>query len=239
MLNRVYPLVAVMALTIAAPVMAQGGGGMGGMAMGGKAGDPTSAVMGSGKLPTGWNMRFDPVRAGQTPHDMKEISFETMGDGYHFKSGPAAIYYKSGDAGKGQYSVSATFSQAKSSEHEMYGLFIAGTNLQDSAQTYLYFVIRPSDGMYLVKKRESNARPASPAPTMSALIAKDDPSDGHATNSMTIHVAADSIHFLVNGKLVKGMSKAELGMANTNGQVGVRINHNLNLQVTGYAFKQE
>ena len=238
MLNRVYPMVAVMALAIAAPVMAQGGGGMGGMTMGGRAGDPTTEVLGSGTLPSGWMMRFDPVRAGQAPHNMKEISFMMMGGGFHFKSGPAAIYYKSGDVGNGIYSVSATFSQAKSSEHEMYGLFIAGTNLQDSAQAYIYFVIRPSDGMYLVKKRESNARPASPAPTMSALIVKDDPKDGHATNEMMIHVAADSVHFLVNGKLVKGMSKAELGMSNTNGQVGLRINHNLNVHVTGYAFKQ-
>jgi hypothetical protein len=237
MRKMVLAQVAVLALVAAAPMMAQGGGGMGGMNMGGRAGDPTTIVMGTGQLPAGWMMRFDPVRAGQPQHDPKEVSFVTMGDGFHFKSGPAAIYYNSKDIGKGEYSVSATFAQAKSSQHETYGLFIAGANLQDSAQTYLYFVIRPLDGVYLIKKRESNARPASPAPTTSSLIVKDDVADGHATNTLMIHVAKDSVHFIANGKLVKGMSKAELGM-NIDGQVGVRINHNLDVHMSGYTFKK-
>ena len=237
MRNRILTQVAMLALVAAVPMVAQGGGGsMAGMA--GMGGDPTNKVIGSGQLPAGWLMRFDPVRAGQPAYDMKEISFVPMAGGFHFKSGPAAIYYNPKDMGKGVFAVSATFSQAKSMLHETYGLFIGGANLQDSTQSYVYFVIRPSDGSYQVKVRGSNAPPPKVAsPPVDPAIVKDDPTDGHATNTLTIHVAPDSVHFIANGKVVKGMSKAELGRA-TDGQVGLRINHNLDVHVAGFGIKK-
>lgn len=236
MRKTVIAQVALLALAAAAPMVAQGGGGMGGMAgMGGRAGDPTTKVMGSGQLPAGWMMRFDPSRPGTPTPDAKEVSMVTMGDGFHFKSGPAAIYYNPKDMGKGEFSVSATFSQAKSMQHEAYGIFIGGANLQDTTQSYLYFVIKPFDGTYLVKRRESNARPANVPAVVDAAVVKDDPTDGHATNTLTIHVAKDTVHFIVNGKLVKAMPKAGLV---TDGQVGVRINHNLDVHMSGFAVKK-
>jgi hypothetical protein len=36
---------------------------------------------------------------------------------------------------------------------------------------------------------------------------------------------------------VKGMSKAELGQA-TDGLVGIRINHNLDVHISGYGIKK-
>jgi hypothetical protein len=240
MRNTNLTRIAVVALFAAAPLAAQGGGGgMAGMpGMGGRAADPTTKVVGSGQLPAGWMMRFDPPGAGKPAQDIKEISFVTMGDGYHFKSGPAAIYYNPKDIGKGIFGVSATFHQAKSMQHETYGLFIGGANLQDSTQGYIYFVIRPSDGSYQIKVRGSNAAPPRIAsPPIDPAIVKDDPKDGSATNTLTIHVAKDTVHFMVNGKLVKAMSKAELGRP-TDGQVGLRINHNLDVHVSGYGIKK-
>lgn len=232
MRKTVWMQVAVMALGAAAPMMAQGGG-MGGMRMG----DPTKQVAGTGELPAGWMVRFDPVRPGQPEHTVKEIAMTPVAGGYHFTSGPAAIYYATKEMGKGEFSISATFAQPKSMMHEAYGLFIGGADLQDSSQSYTYFVIKPFDGTFLIKRRESNARPSSPPPVVSAAIVKDDPTDGHATNTLMIHVAKDSVHFIINGKLVKGMSKAELG-GSTDGQVGVRINHNLDVTMTGYTLKK-
>ena len=76
-------LITVVALAVAVPLAAQGGMNM----------DQTKTITGSGKLPDGWQMRFDPVRAGMAAPAITQISFEKMGAGYHFKSGPAAIYY--------------------------------------------------------------------------------------------------------------------------------------------------
>lgn len=222
-------------LALAAPLSAQGT--MQNM-------DPTNAVKGSGVLPKGWMLRFDPIaaRPGQPPRpqpEMTAIKFETMGSGFHITSGPAAIYYNSGDIGKEQYSVTATFGQRKSMSHEVFGVFIGGTNLQDSTQNYLYFVVRPLDGMAMVSHRTSNGRPKALLPYFaSSAINKDDPTDGHATNTLTIQVAKDSVHFMANGKQVAALAKSQLDGASTEGQVGIRVNHNMDLHISDYKLKK-
>jgi hypothetical protein len=233
---RPSPLVAL-ALALAAPLLAQqppAGGGMGAMGN-----DPTHKVTGSGQLPAGWMLRFDPViaRPGRptppTPQ-MTDVSFTTMGSGFHARSGPAAIYYRTGDAATGQYTATATFSQARSMAHEAYGLFIGGANLQDSTEHYLYFLVRPMDGGILVSRRTSDARPTALVPwTPDPAVNKEDPSDGHATNKLAIRVGRDSVAFLANDKVVRTLAKSELGIS-TDGLVGLRINHNLDVHVADF-----
>ena len=225
----------LIALVAATPLAAQGGRGMGGMRMGG---DPTAKVTGSGTLPTGWMMRFDPQRGGRIPAPT-EISFVTMGGGFHVNGGPAAIYYNPKDMASGVYGASATFKQAKSLQHEAFGLFIGGSNLQDSTQNYLYMVIRPWDGAVAIEHRSSNAAPTKlMAMTPDAAINKDSPTDGSATNTLMIHVAKDTVHFMVNGKLVKALAKSDLGGAMTDGQAGIRINHNIDIHIDGWSVKK-
>ena len=208
-----------------------------------RAGDPTKTVKGTGQLPAGWMMRFDPidnpanVRPGRptpakpTP-DM--VNVVTMGSGLHFTTGPAAIYYNPNDVASGVYAVSASFGARKSNQHEAYGIFIGGENLQDSTQSYLYFEVRPLDGGILIQHRNGDVAskmdklvPWTPDPAVN----KDDPTDGHASNTLMIHVAPDTVHFMVNGKLVKALAKSELRGAKTDGQAGIRINHNTDVHV--------
>src|ERR1022692_1032266 len=114
-------------LVAAAPLAAQGGG----MRMGG---DPTNKVAGSGTLPPGWLLRFDPPRGNAPLPPMTAVSFVAMGTGYHITGGPAAIYYNPKDMATGIYGATATFHAAKSMVHESYGIFVGGSNLQDSTQ---------------------------------------------------------------------------------------------------------
>jgi hypothetical protein len=184
-------------------------------------------------------MRFDPViaRAGRpTPPTPQatDVSFVPMGAGLHITSGPAAIYYRAADAAKGEYAVSATFSQRKGMQHEAYGLFIGGSNLQDSTQAYTYFVIRPMDGAILINHRAGDARPKQIVPwTPEPAVVKEDATDGHATNALTIHVAKDTVHFIANGKLVRAIAKSDLG-GSTDGLVGLRVNHNIDLHIADF-----
>jgi hypothetical protein len=205
-------------------------------------GDPTHQVRGTGVLPTGWMVRFDPPRRGQQPATPEMVNFVTMGSGYHFTSGPAAIYYNAKDMASGEYTVTATFSQRHSVNHEAYGIFIGGKNLQDSTQSYTYFVIKPCHsrcgtpgitlGEMLISQRTSDGRPTALVPLQhDDAIHTDDPTDGHATNKLAIHVAADSVHFYINDKLVKTLAKSELNGLSTDGQAGVRINHNIDVHV--------
>lgn len=238
-MNR--PLSVILALAVASPILAQGGG-MSGMNM-----DPTNKILGTGKLPDGWMLRFDPVaaRAGQpapAPHAMTEIKFVTMGAGFHFTSGPAAIYYRPADVGSGEFTVTAKFVQAKSMKHEAYGLFIGGANLQDATQKYLYFLVRPQDGGVYIQQRMSDAAPARGSGivpwTTEPSVNKESAKDSSATNELAIRVGKDNVQFLANCKVVKTLPKSELNGMSTDGIVGLRINHNLDVHVDGFALKK-
>lgn len=234
MRNSLLALLVVTA-AVAAPLHAQAGG----MAM-----DPTTQIKGTGTLPAGWSMRFDPARMmpgrpAPAPHAMTEVDFRAMAPGFHVTSGPAAIYYRAADAAKGDYTVSASFSQRKGMQHEAYGLFVGGNNLQDSTQAYLYFVIRPMDGSILISYRSSDARPrALQAWTADAAVNKDDATDGHATNALAVQVRADAVTFMANGKVVKTIPRLELAGIRTDGLVGLRINHNIDLHIADFGLKK-
>src|ERR1044072_7892432 len=60
---------------------------------------------------------------------------------------------------------------------------------------------------------------------------RDAPGPGAATNAIAIRVARDSVHFYVNGKEVRTFAKAALGGAPTEGLAGIRVNHNLDIEV--------
>ena len=98
----------------------------------------------------------------------------------------------------------------------------------------MYFAIRPMDGNYLIQHRNgdvSSKMDRFVPLTADPAITKDDATDGHASNTLTIHVAKDTVHFIANGKLVKAIAKSDLKGAKTEGQTGLRINHNTDVHV--------
>jgi len=197
--------------------------------------DPTHKVAGGISAP-GWTGRIDPQseRRGMKIDDAK---FTPMGSGYHITSGPAAIYWNPKDAVKGNYTVSASFTQTKAPMHpEAYGLVIGGTNLSDSTQSYLYFETR-GDGKYLINHRAGNDVHKIVDWTDTDVTNKADAA-GKATNDLAIRVTADSVDFMANGKLVKGFSKADLHGFVTDGQPGIRVNHNLDVHVDKFQVKR-
>jgi len=54
------------------------------------------------------------------------------------------------------------------------------------------------------------------------------------TNTLAIQVAADKVHFLVNGTEVMSVDASKVDTAGT---PGLRVNHNLNVHVEGFAVK--
>jgi len=210
-----------LAVGIAAPLAGQGM-------------DHTSNIKGSGKLPAGWNARFDQPGSALTQVDVRQA-----GTALAFRSGPAAIYWNTKDVAAGQYTVSALFEQKKSMMHEAYGVFIGGQNLSDPTQNYLYFVIKPQAGTMIINHRSSDARPrAIVAETPSDAVNKDAVGTGAATNALAIRVSKDSVHFYINGKEVRTFAKSALGGAPTEGLAGLRVNHNLDIEVRDFGIKR-
>ena len=200
--------------------------------------DPTTQVAGSG-LPAGWMVRFDPSRPGRPVPTVADVNFRVMAPGWHHNSGPAGIYYREADATKGTYTLSASFAQMKSMQHEAYGIFIGGSGLQSDKQNYLYFIIKPADGTFLINHRSSDAKPVTVVPyTASDAINKDAPADGAAKNKLSITVGKDDVTFLMNDKVVKVLKKTELDGASTDGLVGMRLNHNLDLHIVEFGVKK-
>ena len=221
-------ILAVALVAFASPVWAQA-------AQQAKENDPTHKVAG-GISVAGWKGRIDP-QAERRGMKLDDAKFAAMDGGLHITSGPAAIYWNPKDAARGNYTVSASFTQTKAPMHpEAYGLFIGGSNLNDSTQSYVYFETR-GDGKYLINHRAGNDVHKIVDWTETDATNKQDTA-GKATNELAIRVTADSVDFMANGKLVKGFSKAEMHGFAAEGQTGIRVNHNLDVQVEKFQVKR-
>ena len=176
--------------------------------------------------PAGWLTRLDRAGATQQPH------FMDMNGRLHVISGPAAIYYNPQNTATGAYRAQGTFTQNRPSAHpEAYGLILGGRNLDAENQDYLYFLIR-QDGQFLVKHRAGNETHDLIDWTEHAAVRQPD-AQGRATNTLAMDVSAAGVRFLVNGTEVANLPRVH--MLNTEGIVGLRVNHNLDVVISDFA----
>lgn len=195
--------------------------------------DPSIKVKSVG-LPAGWTVRLDDKEKNYSADDTK---FVTMGSGFHVTSGPAALYYNSKDQASGAFTASASFGQRKAPEHpEAYGLFIGGSNVAMPNQQYFYFLVR-GDGKFFVAHR-AGAEVHRIVPWTEAAAINKQNEAGAATNVLSFRVTPDSLHLLANDKRVKSFAKSELHGFKTDGQVGLRVNHNLDVHIGAFEIKK-
>jgi hypothetical protein len=183
--------------------------------------DPGMPVQGGGVFPAGWTVR--PDEAGQE----SQVKFVSMSPGWHVTVGTAAIYYRATDQAKAPFTLTSKIHlfPGTGSHQEAFGLFIGGKDLGGTKEEYTYFLIR-GDGTFKVKFREGDkVSDVTPGWTANAAIVQSK-ADGPVANVLTVSAKDDKVGFQVNGKEVwSGKVK------DTNGQVGLRINHNLNMHV--------
>jgi hypothetical protein len=183
---------------------------------------------GGGVLPEGWKSRFDLPNM-----KLEHVRFLSKGTGYHVTSGPPGIYYNATMTASGEYTVKGTFTQLAEGEHrEGYGPFIGGTDLDGAGQRYTYFLVR-KDGKYLIKQRDGINTKGVMDWTAHAAIKPFD-ADKKMTNDLAIVVGPSEVQFLINGTEVARRPRAEV---DTNGIVGLRVNHNLDLDVAGLTIE--
>lgn len=171
--------------------------------------------------PEGWTGRADRGEASG-------IKFVAMAPGFHVTPGASGIVYRTADKAAGNFHAIGSFTQTKAPSHpEAYGMFLAGNNLAAENQSYIYFLIR-GDGKYLVKKRDGAATVNIVGWTDHESIQKQDAA-GKSTNQIEIDANGPKVVFKVNGKAVY-----EMEAANRGGQVGLRINHGLDLHIASF-----
>jgi hypothetical protein len=184
----------------------------------------------------GWTGRIDPQAAKQG-RKLTDDKLVSMGSGFHVTSGPAAIYWNPANTASGNYTVTGSFTQTKAPVHpEAYGLFIGGKSLEAPNQSYAYFVVR-QDGKYLINHRANDSTVHKLVDWTANAAVKPADASGKATNQLSIVVGPDKISFLANGMEVSAMPRANLDAMGqgTTGIAGVRVNHNLDVHIDGFA----
>ena len=191
--------------------------------------DPDIAPEGQATpLPAGYELRLD--RAGAEAAEYRVGEHE---GGIHVETGPAGILYDaSHTVESGDYSVSASFTEigAPPNHREAFGLFIGGADLQGEQQRYTYFLVR-ADGRYLIKQRNGGETSNISDGWVDSDAVNGAAEGGDVTNELAIEVSGDQVHFSVNGTEV---ATHPVSAVDAYGIAGVRVNHNLNVQVDDF-----
>jgi len=196
-------------------------------------------VSGGGISVPGWQGKVDAdaEKAGQTVNDAKLAS---DGKTLLVMTGPAITYWNPKNVAKGDYTVSATFTEPKfmnlNTHPHPYGIVIAGNDLGTAQQSYVYcaaygngnFVVRGfgPDAFQLNGRREAND-----AVHKAAAVGQP------VTQEIAMQVKGDKVSCIINGTVVKTFEKTELitpgKLKSTDGVYGVRFAHNTDATVTG------
>lgn len=175
--------------------------------------------------PADWNVRLDNANA-----DPSAVEFVAMTPGWHVTTGPAGILYNPEHRAQAHYRLSSTvFLFDPGRRHrEAYGVLFGGRDLDGANQAYSYFLIRDT-GEFLVKLRRGASTETVVPWTASDAIMKYPGAGEQAKNVLAVECGAETVDFYVNGQKVTSVPRSGLM---TDGIVGLRVNHSLNLHVS-------
>ena len=189
------------------------------------------------QAPKGWKMRVDRSTSASDPDGSGDIKFVTEGSGFHATNPKAAVYWDPAKKATGNYTLKGTFTLLKPSGHpNYYGLIFGGSDLEGPQQNYLYFVVA-QNGMWLIKHREGDAGTSNVSPKTPNDAVKKPDDTGKSVNTLEVRVGADKVDFVVNGTVVHSEPKTG-ALAKTDGIVGIRVNHLLDVQIDGFGVSK-
>ncbi len=204
-----------------------------------RAQDANRAVVGGGIAVPGWMGRIDPkeLSGGEK---LENARLAKEGDALHVTTGPAVAYWNPESTARGNYTVKATFKEARymnlNSHPHPYGIFIAGSDMGTDRQSYLYCAAY-GNGSFIV-------RGFGPAPfqmngrwsSNSAVNRAAGPGES-VTQEIALSVKDDKVACAINGTVVATYDKALLvadgKLKSTDGVYGIRFAHNTEAVVTG------
>ena len=200
--------------------------------------DADKKVAGGGVTVKGWQGKVDSGnRQGLAITDSK---LAPEGSGMRLMTGAAALYWNPANVGKGDFSVKATFDEAKQpyNHPHPYGVFIGGKGLDGDQPQALYCAAYRS-GNYIVRGF-SGGKPFGivQKPTPNDAIAKG-AADAPVKQEVMMRVSGDKVECTVNGASVWSATKADVTGAgkldSTDGITGIRVSHNSDALVSNFA----
>jgi hypothetical protein len=207
--------------------------------------DPDRTIAGGGVTVKGWQGKTDPAgstsnKQGLTINDAK---FAPEGDGFRVTTGAAGLYWNPANAGKGDYSVRATFTEARQTYNHPhpFGVFIAGSQLETDHPNALYCAAY-RNGNYLVRGF-SHGKPFQVIPKVAPheAVKKAGGPDEQVVQDVALQVRGDRVECVINGAVVWSGSRADVvgegRLASTDGIAGIRVSHNSDALVTNFSVK--
>jgi hypothetical protein len=197
-------------------------------------------VAGGGISVKGWTGQIDAKEktAGLTLDNAKLVK---DGDALHVTTGPAVTYWNPKNTAKGDYTVSATFTEPKymnlNDHPHPYGIMIAGNDLGTEQQSYLYCSAY-GNGTFIVRGfGPAPFQVGGRAPTADPAVNKAAGKNQPVTQEIAMTVKGDKVSCSINKKVVATYDKSTLVTAgklkSTDGVYGLRFAHNTDVTVTG------
>ncbi|MDP9038303.1 MAG: hypothetical protein M3O02_03390 [Acidobacteriota bacterium] len=199
------------------------------------------AIEGGGISVAGWQGKVD-SGAEQQGQGVKDAKFAPEGKGFRVTTGPAVAYWNPQNVGKGDYTVSATFTEPKfmnlNSHPHPYGVFLAGNDLGTAEQSYLYCAAY-GNGYVIVRgfgpaPFQMNGRRGDTNAAVHKAAGPGEP----VTQTIALSVKGSTVSCSVNGTEVASYDKSALVTAgklkSTDGVVGIRSAHNTDVVVTDF-----
>lgn len=195
--------------------------------------DPENPTSENNAVPADWSVRLDKADANVVIGDDSEsadIFFVNMVPGWHITTGPAAIFHHDGSTASGDYTAEAIIHLFNPGERrEGFGLIIGGEDLDGENQAYDYFLIRNSGEFLIKRRRGEETENIQPWTASDHIVRYTDPEVSSVKNVLSVEVAGESVMFKINGETVAQYAKDAI---KTDGKVGIRVNHALNLHVS-------
>jgi hypothetical protein len=196
--------------------------------------DADKKVAGGGVTVKGWQGKADPGnKQGLTVNDSK---FAPEGSGFHLTTGPAAVYWNPANTAKGDFTVKATFREPKQTYNHPhpFGVFIGGSQLDTETPTMLYCVAY-RDGNFTVRQFTAGKPSQVVRRTPHEKVAKAASPEAEVTQEVAWTVKGDRAECSINGAVVWGGTKADVGGASFDGLTGIRVSHNSDAVVSNFA----
>lgn len=199
--------------------------------------DADRKVAGGGVLVEGWQGKADPAnKQGLT---VKDSRFAAEGNGFRITTGPAGIYWNPSHAASGDFTVRATFREPKQTYNHPhpFGVFIGGSGLETDTPTMLYCVAY-RDGTFLVRQFAEGKVNTLAKKAPHDRVMKASGPEAEVVQEVGWNVKGPRVECVINGAVVWSADKSEAPALTTNGQTGIRVSHNSDAIVTGFAVSK-
>lgn len=203
--------------------------------------ESSTKVTGGGVHVKGWTGEID-AKEKTAGHTLESAKLVEEGKGMRVTTGPATTYWNAKNTAKGDYTVSATFTEHKymsiNDHPHPYGIMVGGNDLGTANASYLYCAAY-GDGRFIFRGfGPAPFQLGGRAPIKNDAINKAAGVGQPVTQLIAVTVKGDAISCSINGTTVATHTRADVVAAgklkSTDGVYGIRFAHNTDATVTGF-----